>query len=105
MNRRMSIKSQLYNLKMLEKTTIEEHLCTVSSLIAQLANIGTIVPDEELVDRVLTSLPPSWSIFRQMICGREHQLSFIELETLLIQEDGVCTRSREQDESNEAMML
>jgi hypothetical protein len=56
MNRRMSIKSQLYNLKMSEKTSVEEHLCTVSSLIAQLANIGTIVPDEELVDRVLTSL-------------------------------------------------
>jgi hypothetical protein len=105
MNRRMSIKSQLYNLKMTEKTTIEEHLRNVSSLIAQLANIGTIVADEELVDRVLTSLPSSWTIFRQMICGRERPLSFIELESLLIQEDGVRTRSREQDENDEAMML
>ena len=105
MNRRMSIKSQLYNLKMSEKTTIEEHLRTVSSLIVQLANIGTIVPDEELVDRVFTSLPSSWSIFRQMICDRERPLSFVELETLLIQEDGVRTRSREQEESEEAMLL
>jgi hypothetical protein len=56
----------------------------VSSLIAQLANIGIIVLDEELVDRVLTNLPSNWTIFRQMICGKECPLSFIELESLLI---------------------
>ena len=102
-NRRMILKSQLYSLKMSEKTTIEEHLRTVSSLIAQLANIGTLIPDEELVDRVLTSLPASWSIFRQMICGRERALSFLELEGLLIQEDGVRTRARDL-EDDEAIL-
>jgi hypothetical protein len=32
MNRRLSLKSQLYSLKMTEKMTIEEHLRNVSSL-------------------------------------------------------------------------
>ena len=104
MNRRMTLKSQLYSLKMSEKSTVEEHLRNVSSLLAQLANIGTLIPDEEIVDRVLTSLPASWSIFRQMICGREHPLSFLELEALLIQEDGVRARSRDQ-EDDEALLL
>ena len=104
MNRRMSLKSQLYSLKMSDKTTVEKHLRIVSALIAQLANIGTLVPDEELVDRVLISLPSSWNIFRQMICGRERPLSFLELESLLIQEDGVRSRSREQDD-DEALLL
>jgi hypothetical protein len=36
-----------------------EHLKDISSLTMQLANIGCIVPDDELVDRVLTSMPPS----------------------------------------------
>ena len=39
-----------------------------------------------------------------MICGRECPLSFLELEALLIQEDGVCTCSRDLDE-DEALML
>jgi hypothetical protein len=56
MNRRLTLKSQLYNLKMTEKMNIEEHLRSVSTITGALANIGVIVPDNELVDRVLTSL-------------------------------------------------
>jgi hypothetical protein len=50
MNRRLSLKSQLYSLKMTERMTIEEHLRNVSSLTGQLVNIGFAIPDEELVD-------------------------------------------------------
>jgi hypothetical protein len=64
MNRRLSLKSQLYSLKMIEKMSIEEHLHNVSSLTRQLANIGITISDEEIVDRVLTSLPSSWETFR-----------------------------------------
>jgi hypothetical protein len=50
LNRRLSLKSQLYSLKMTERMTIEEHLRNVSSLTGQLVNIGFAIPDEELVD-------------------------------------------------------
>jgi hypothetical protein len=59
---------------MTDKTTIDEYLRTISTLTSQLVNIGVVVPDEKLVDRVLTSLPSSWNVFRQMVYGRENPL-------------------------------
>jgi hypothetical protein len=53
------LKQQLYNLKMSEKTTIDEHLRNISSLASQLANIGIVVANDELVDLILTNLPPN----------------------------------------------
>jgi hypothetical protein len=46
-------------------------------LTSELANIGVVIPDEELVDRVLTSLPSNLNVFKQMVYGREriHVLS------------------------------
>jgi hypothetical protein len=71
MNRRLSLKSQFYSLKMMDKMTIEEHLRTVSSLTSQLANIGIAIPNEELVDCILISLLSNWETFRQMVSCRE----------------------------------
>jgi hypothetical protein len=90
---------------MTNRMSVEEHLRNVSTIVGQLANLGIIVPDEELVDRVLTSLSTSWLIFRQMITNREHVVSFTELENLLIQEDGLCTRARDLEGSEEAMFV
>jgi hypothetical protein len=56
MNKHLSLKSQFYSLKMTKKISIEEHLRHVSTLTGQLANIGITIPDDELVDRVFTSL-------------------------------------------------
>jgi hypothetical protein len=103
MNRRLTLKSQLYGLLMTDRMSIEEHLRNVSTIVGQLANIGIVVLDEELVDRVLTSLPTSWLIFRQMITNREHPVSFAKLENLMIQEDGLHTRTRDLEGSEEAM--
>jgi hypothetical protein len=77
MNRQLILKQQLYSLKMTHKTTIDEYLRTINTLTSELANIGVVIPDEELVDRVLTSLPSNWNVFKQMVYGREriHVLS------------------------------
>jgi hypothetical protein len=99
MNRRLTLKSKLYSLKMTERDIVVEHLRKVSELIGQLANIGVIVPDDELVDRVLTSLPPSWEVFRCMASNRKTPYSLSELEGRLLAEDSVCTRNKDEDES------
>ena len=39
MNQRLSLMSQLYSLKMTEKTSLESHLASISTLVGQLANI------------------------------------------------------------------
>jgi hypothetical protein len=105
MNRRLTLKSQIYSLSMTNRMSVEEHLRNISTIVCQLANLGTIVLDEELVDRVLTSLPTSWLIFRQMITNRENVVSFVELENLLIQEDGLRTRARDLEGSEEALFI
>jgi hypothetical protein len=105
MNRRLSIKSQLYSLRMTEKMNIEDLLCTVSDLTGQLANIGVVVPDEELVDRVLTSLPTSWDVLCQLATQCEHPITFAELEAMLLHEDSIRSRNREREEREEALVL
>ena len=76
-----------------------EHLRKVSELTRQLANIGVVVPDEELVDRVLTSLPPSWEVFRCMASNREMPYSLSKLKGRLLAEDAVRIRNKDDDES------
>jgi hypothetical protein len=88
---------------MSERTNINEHLRSIGSLTTQLANIGIVVADDELVDLVLTSLPPSWSVFRQTMTGKENPSNFSDLESLLLLEDSVHTIHQEQEEHEEAM--
>jgi hypothetical protein len=59
MNKQLSINSQIYSLQMIDKMCIEGLVCIISDLIGQLANVGVIVQDEELFDRVLINLPSS----------------------------------------------
>lgn len=61
---------------MTKKPTVLEHLKDITTLMSQLANIGIVVLDEELVDCIVTSLPSNWNIFRQMVFGKEHLPSF-----------------------------
>jgi hypothetical protein len=105
MNKRLSLNSDLYTIKMTEKMFLEEHLMKVNNIVCQLANIGVAVLDEELVDRGLTSLPNSWDIFRQLVSTQEHPLSFADLESMLLHEDFMRARSRERDHEEEAMNL
>jgi hypothetical protein len=105
MNRRLSIKSQFYSLRMSEKMSIEDLLRTVSDLTGQLANIGVVVPDEELVDRVLTSLPSSWDVLHQLATQRECPIIFAKLEAMLLHEDNIRTPNLEREEREEALVL
>lgn len=84
MNRCLSIKSQLYRLRMTEKTSIGTHLSNVSSLVGQLANIGVEIPHEELVDRVPTNLPLNWDVFKLLVFGTEKSMTYEELESLIL---------------------
>jgi hypothetical protein len=74
---------------MSEHTTIDEHLRNIGSLTTQLPNIGIVIVDDELVDLILTSLPPRWSVFRQTMTGREYPPNFSDLESLLLLKDSI----------------
>ena len=64
-----------------------------------------LLPDEDLVDRVLMSLPSSWTFMRQLINARENPITYSGLEDLLLQEDAMETRINAQEEIEEAMAI
>ena len=63
-SRRLALKKKLYSLRMLEGKSLDSHLQEINSLVTQLASLGVSVPDEDLVDKVLSSLPKSWSTLK-----------------------------------------
>jgi len=84
---------------------MEEHLRSINSIVNQLPNIGVLLPDEDLVDRVLMSLPSNWMFMQQLINARENPITYSGLEALLLQEDAMKTRIEAQEEVEEAMAV
>ena len=80
LNRQMTLKTDLYNLRMSNKTSIENHLKSINMLVAQLGNINVVLPEEELVTRIIMSLLESWSLYCQFILARERAVSSLELQ-------------------------
>ena len=102
-NRKLALKTQLYNLRLTEKSSMEDHTRNISQIVGQLASINVIIPDDEIVDRTLMSLPSSWSWIRHMVSTRETPITFAELESLLLQEDATRAHYKGRDNTEEAL--
>jgi hypothetical protein len=102
-SRRMSLKEQLYSLRLAEGKSISEHLQSVNLIVTQLVGLGVNTPDEDLVDITLNSLPKSWSVFRQIQKGREHTPTFPELEGLMLQEELGRNIEKDRDEAEDIL--
>lgn len=59
MNYKLSLKSHLYSIKIIEKMTFKEYLRNVNNLIGQLVRLRVIIPNKEWVDKILISLSTS----------------------------------------------
>ena len=90
---------------MSDKQSAEEHLRNFNTIIAQLANINVILEDDEFIDKLLMSLPESWSNFCEQVCIRENQPTYTDLETLLIHQDSRRTRFQNRSQIEEALMV
>jgi hypothetical protein len=64
-----------------------------------------VTSDEDLVGKVLNSLPKSWSTFRQIQRGRDRPLLFPELEGLLLYEEVTRNIEHEQEDSEAALYI
>ena len=102
-NRKLALKTQLYNLKLTENSSMEDHTRNISQIVGQLASIDVVIPDDEIVDRTLMSLPSSWSWIRHMVSTRETPITFAELESLLLQEDAARAQYKGRDNTEEAL--
>lgn len=58
-SRRLSLKEQFYSLRLAEGKAISDHLQEINLLVTQLAHLGITIPNEDLVDTTLNSLPKS----------------------------------------------
>ena len=92
------LKEQLYSLRLAEGKSIFEHLQLVNLIVTQLVGLGIDTPDKDLVDITLSSLPKSWSVFRQIQKSREHTPIFPKLEGLMFQEELGCNIEKDKDE-------
>jgi hypothetical protein len=99
--RRIMLKNQLYAMKMDDGKTMEENLSKINSIVDQLAGIGFHIPDKELVDLTINSLPRSWEIFSSVIAARDQLPSYPELENRILQED---MRRHIHDDNEEALV-
>jgi hypothetical protein len=66
-NRKMTLRTQLKNVKMQNSETIQSYFTRVSQIKEQLEAIGDTVEEVELVMTTLNGLPKSWESFIQGI--------------------------------------
>lgn len=57
--------------------------------LKKLVNIGVIILDDKLIDKVFISLFLSWKLYIYIILGKENTSSFNKLKNLLLQEGRV----------------
>src|SRR4051812_29691692 len=60
---RYEISHKFYKFKMEEHSSVSEHVVTMGGYIQRLIQLGCVIQDELITDRVLQSLPPSYKGF------------------------------------------
>lgn len=103
-SRRLALKERFYSLRMTEGKTVDSHLQDTNSIISQLASLGVVIEDEDLVDQMLASLPRSWATFKAIQKGRDRSPSYSELQGLMLHEESSQILDRSQ-ESEDVMYL
>ena len=75
-NRKMTLRNQLKNVKIQNEETIQSYFTRVSHIKEQLEAIDEEVDNTEIVMTTLNGLPRSWDSFIQGICTRKKLIKF-----------------------------
>ena len=78
-NRKMTLRNQLKNVKIQNAETIQSYFTRVSQIKEQLEAVDEEVENAEIVMTTLNGLPRSWDSFIQGICDRKKLLKFSRL--------------------------
>lgn len=65
---RLMLKDKLNSIRLHEGGSVSEYLTQLQSIQAELVGIGQQVPEAEIVERMLNSLPPSFDSVYQSFC-------------------------------------
>ena len=85
-NRKMTLRNQLKNVKIHNSKTIQSYFTRVAQIKEQLEAVEEIV-EGEIVVTTLNGLPRSWDSFIQGICARRNSISFSQLREECTQEE------------------
>ena len=77
-NRKMTLRNQMKNVKIQNAKTIQSYFTRVSHIKEQLEAVDEEVENEEIVMTTLNGLPRSWDAFIQGICARKKLVKFID---------------------------
>src|SRR3954462_4396207 len=80
---RLYLKKKLYNLRMVEGTSIKQHLDEFNSIIMDLGNIDITVESKDQALIVLCSLPPSYEIFVHTLLYGKDNISLDDVSNAL----------------------
>jgi transposase InsO family protein len=85
--RKILLKNKLMNMRMQEDMPVADFLQNIQLIINQLASIGEVIADSDLIALVLSSLPDSWDAVASTIIYRSVAPTFSELSGLMMQEE------------------
>ena len=86
-NRKMTLRNRLKNLKILNLETIQSYFTRDAQIKEQLEVVEENVEEREIVMTTLNGLPRSWDSFIQGICARRKLISFDRLREECTQEE------------------
>ncbi len=104
-NQRMTLRTQLKNVKVDKSENVQAYLSRVSQIKEQLHAIGDMVEEEEVVMTTLNGLPRSWESFIQGVCSRRKMPKFNKLWEGCIQEEAKIAVKDEKLGSGEDHLL
>ena len=78
-SRNIALRNQLRNMKMDNSESVTSYLMRVSQIRDQLAAIGDVISDKELVTTTLNGFPTFWIPFVQGVCARSKLPKFDKL--------------------------
>src|SRR5713101_1449525 len=103
-NRKMTLRNQLKNVKIHNAKTIQYYFTRLSQIKEQLEAVDEEVENAEIVMTSLNGLPRSWDSFIQGICARKKLVKFSILWEELSQEEAQI-ESREEKMGSEDQAL
>jgi hypothetical protein len=78
-SRNLTLRNQLHNMKMENSEFVTSYLMRVSQIRDQLAAIGDVISDKELVTTTINGFPTFWIPFVQGVCPRSKLPKFDKL--------------------------
>ena len=104
-NRNMTLRNQLKNVKIQNLETIQSHFTRVSKIKEKVEAIEDNVEEGYIVMTTLNCLPRLWNSFIQGICARRKLISFSRLCEYIIQEEARLITREEKMGATEVQAL